>query len=137
MKCTTIEMASQLLEGVPTGNTVRAIVKAMLVREEDLAALETSMNTLLQRRLSKKLLRSRLPVAVDITETPYYGHHEAEKETVRRGRAKSGTTHFHSFATLYVIKKNKRYTLAMGDGQTTPRPFSYHIYPFGDLISIY
>jgi putative transposase len=32
---------------------------------------------------------------------------------VRRGRAKSGTTHFHCYATLYTIKNNKRYTLAV------------------------
>lgn len=32
---------------------------------------------------------------------------------MRRGRAKSGTTHFHCFATLYTIKNNKRYTLAV------------------------
>ena len=32
---------------------------------------------------------------------------------MRRGRAKSGTTHFYVFATLYVVKKNRRYTLAI------------------------
>lgn len=109
----TIEMASQLLDNAPTGNTVRAIVKALLAKEENLIALEASMNALLQRRLPKKLLRPRLPGAVDITEIPYHGQHEVEEETIRRGRAKSGTTHFHSFATLYVVKKNKRYTLAI------------------------
>jgi hypothetical protein len=31
-----IEMASQLLEHAPTGNTVRAIVKTMLAQAEDL-----------------------------------------------------------------------------------------------------
>ena len=109
----TIEMASQLLENAPTGNTVRAIVKAMLANEKDLSALEASMNTLLQQRLPKKLLRPSLPGAIDITEIPYHGQHEDEEETVRRSRAKSGTTHFHCFATLYVVKKNKRYTLAI------------------------
>jgi putative transposase len=109
----TIEMASQLLDNAPTGNTVRAIVKTMLANEEGLVALEASMNALLQRRLPKKLLRPRLPGAVDITDIPYHGQHDAEEETVRRSRAKSGTTHFHCFATLYVVKKNKRYTLAI------------------------
>lgn len=109
----TVEMASQLLENAPTGNTVRAIVKEMLANEGDLAALEASMNALLQRRLPKNLLHSRLPGAIDITEIPYHGQHQTEEETVRRSRAKSGTTHFYCFATLYVVKKNKRYTLAI------------------------
>jgi putative transposase len=108
-----IEMASQLLDNAPTGNTVRAIVKAMLANEADLHVLEASMNTLLQQRLPKKLLRPRLPGAIDITAIPYHGQHEVAEETVRRSRAKSGTTHFHCFATLYVVKKNKRYTLAI------------------------
>lgn len=108
-----IEMASQLLEQAPTGNTVRAVVKTMLARATDLTALEASMNTLLQRRLPKKLLAPALPGALDLTEIPYHGQQEADDETVRRGRAKQGTTHFHCFATLYVVKKNKRYTLAI------------------------
>jgi putative transposase len=85
----------------------------MLAKEGDLAALEGSMNALLQHRLPKNLLQPCLPGAIDITEIPYHGQHEAEEETVRRSRAKGGTTHFHCFATLYVVKKNKRYTLAI------------------------
>jgi putative transposase len=71
------------------------------------------MNDLLVKQLPKKLLRPRLPGAIDITEIPYHGQHKEDEETVRRGRAKCGTTHFHCFATLYVVKKNKRYTLAI------------------------
>lgn len=109
----TVEMASCLLDDAPCGNTVRAIVKEMLSDVGQLANLEASMNALLVKRLPKKLLRPRLPGAVDITEIPYHGQQEEDEELVRRGRAKSGTTHFHCFATLYVVKKNKRYTLAI------------------------
>jgi putative transposase len=109
----TIEMASQLLGDAPTGNSVRAVVKAMLAEEENLTALEASMKRLLQRQLPKKLLQPALPGAIDLTEIPYHGQQEADDETVRRGRAKQGTTHFYCFATLYVVKKNKRYTLAI------------------------
>ena len=109
----TIEMASQLLDKAPTGNTVRAIVKEMLSKAEDLAALEACLNSLLQQRLPQKLLRPHLPGAADITAIPYHGQHDEADETVRRSRAKSGSTHFHCFATLYVVKKNKRYTLAI------------------------
>ena len=109
----TVEMASCLLDDVPCGNTVRSIVKEMLAAAGQLAKLEASLNALLVKQLPQKLLRSRLPGAIDITEIPYHGQHEEDEEMVRRGRAKSGTTHFHCFATLYVVKKNKRYTLAI------------------------
>lgn len=109
----TIEMACSLLDEAPTGNTVRSIVKQMVADEGQLAAVEASMNALLGRRLPKKLLRPKLPGAIDITDIPYHGQHDEDDEHIRRGRAKSGTTHFHSFATLYVVKKNKRYTLAV------------------------
>ncbi len=109
----TVEMASRLLADSPCGNTVRSVVKEMLADVGQLANLEASMNTLLVKQLPKKLLRPRLPAAIDITEIPYHGQHEEDEEMVRRGRAKSGTTHFHCFATLYVVKKNKRYTLAI------------------------
>ncbi len=109
----TVEMASGLLEEAPTGNTVRRVVKEMLTDVGGLAELEASLNRLLVKRLPKKLLRPSLPGAIDITEIPYHGQHEADEETVRRGPAKSGTTHFHCFATLYVVKNNRRYTLAI------------------------
>jgi hypothetical protein len=108
-----VEMAGHLLEQAPTGNTVRTIVKEMLSDVGELAQLEASLNQLLVQRLPKKLLRSSLPGAIDITEIPYHGQHDEEEETVRRSRAKSGTTHFYCFATLYVVKKHKRYTLAI------------------------
>lgn len=109
----TVEMASCLLDDAPCGNTVRSIVKEMLADAGQLTKLEASLNALLVKQLPQKLLRSRLPGAIDITEIPYHGQHEEDEEMVRRGRAKSGTTHFHCFATLYVVKKNKRYTLAI------------------------
>ncbi len=109
-----LEAACRLLEGAPSGNTVRGILKELLSSDAGMTALEAQMNAALQQRLPKKLLGPRLPGAIDSTEIPYHGKYdEDEEEIVRRGRAKSGTTHFHCFATLYVIKKHKRYTLAI------------------------
>jgi putative transposase len=59
------------------------------------------------------LFKRALRGAIDITEIPYHGQHEDDDEGVRRGRAKQGTTHFHCYATLYIVKNNKRYTLAV------------------------
>jgi len=109
----TIEMASDLLTEAPSANTVRAWVKTMLADDEALTELERRVNGMLVSRLPKSLLQSKLPGALDLTEIPYHGEHEADDEFVRRGKAKQGTSHFHCYGTLYVVKRHKRYTLAI------------------------
>jgi hypothetical protein len=48
-----------------------------------------------------------------LVEIPYHGTVEKEHEDeIRRSKAKSGTTHFFVYATVYVILKGNRYTLA-------------------------
>jgi hypothetical protein len=108
-----IEMASQLLDAAPSGTMVRTLVKEMLENMGELPEIEKQLNELLTAKLPNKLLKSKLPAAIDLTEIPYHGQHAEDDPYVRRGRAKSGTTHFYVFATLYVVKKNKRYTLAI------------------------
>ena len=108
-----IEMASQLLDAAPSGTMVRTLVKEMLENMGELPEIEKQLNELLTAKLPRKLLKSKLPAAIDLTEIPYHGQHAEDDPYVRRGRAKSGTTHFYVFATLYVVKKNKRYTLAI------------------------
>ena len=110
---TTVETACGLLEQAPSANTVRTAVKALLMDDEQLVKLEATVNALLVARLPKNLLKRARPCAVDFTDLPYHGQHEADDEYIRRGRAKSGTTHFHSFTTLCVVKANRRYTLAL------------------------
>jgi putative transposase len=110
---TTVETACGLLEQAPSANTVRNAVKALLMDDEQLARLEATVNEMLVARLPKNLLKRARPCAVDFTDLPYHGQHEADDEYIRRGRAKSGTTHFHSFTTLCVVKANRRYTFAL------------------------
>lgn len=109
----TIETACNLLEEAPSPNTVRNIVYEMLGDDEALVRLEERVNELLVARLPKNLLKRDRPAAIDVTEIPYHGEHEEDDEFIRRSRAKHGTTHFHWYGTLYVLKDNKRYTLAI------------------------
>ena len=95
----TIETASKLLESTPSPNTVRNAVYDLLGDDEQLSQLETILNEMLLARLPKKLMHKARPCAANFTEIPYQGRHEAEDNLVRRGRAKSGTTHFHCYAT--------------------------------------
>ena len=108
----TIETASEMLAG-PSANTVRNAIKGVLPDDEKTDELEMKLNEMLVGHLPQKLLRQQLPCAVDFMLVPYHGQHEADDEAIRRGRAKSGTTHFHCYATLYTVKYNKRYTLAL------------------------
>jgi hypothetical protein len=107
-----IESGCDLLEAAPSANTVRTALSS-LFSDEGLAQLEQQVNQLLVARLPKKLLNKPRIAAIDITDIPYHGHHDDEDERVRRGRAKSGTTHFHSFGTLAILHRHKRYTLAV------------------------
>ena len=109
----TIEMACELLEHAPSPNTVRHAVSQFVTDDEHVMDVEQAANSALTCRLPKKLFKSALAGAIDITDIPYHGQHEEDDESVRRGRAKHGTTHFHSYATLYIVKNNKRYTLAV------------------------
>jgi hypothetical protein len=109
----TIETACDLLEEAPSPNTVRNSVYQMLGDDEALTRLEERVNELLVARLPKNLLKRSRPAAMDVTEIPYHGEHEEDDEFIRRSRAKHGTTHFHWYGTLYVLKENKRYTLAI------------------------
>jgi len=53
-------------------------------------------------------------IAIDFNLIPYYGEPSpAEAPFIYRSKAKSGTCSFYAYATLYVIKKNKRVTLAI------------------------
>ena len=50
-------------------------------------------------------------VAIDLTLIPYHGQPALNK--IFRGEPKSGTTHFHAYATAVVLHKGYRYTLAL------------------------
>ncbi len=68
---------------------------------------------MLVSHLPEKLLTKKLPCGADLVYIPYHGQHEEDDEAIRRGMAKSGTTHFHCYATLCTVKDRKRYTLAL------------------------
>lgn len=109
---TTVETICDELEG-PSANTVRTALKGVLPDDGRTTALENLLNEMLVRHLPEKLLTKKLPCAADLVYIPYHGQHEEDDEAIRRGMAKSGTTHFHCYATLYTVKHNKRYTLAL------------------------
>jgi putative transposase len=78
-----------------------------------LAELQRRANRALQGDLPRALRRRRQPVAIDLHLTPYHGQPLHDEDEVYRSKARDGTSHFHAYATCYVIKKGLRFTLAL------------------------
>jgi len=114
----TIESACNELAGVPSGNTVRSHLQEALdpscfgvyVLEEQLqAALQDPLPVSLRRRRK----RNGWELGIDLVDIPYHGKPAQISEEIRRGPAKSGTTHFHSYATLAIVHNHQRYEIAL------------------------
>ena len=52
-------------------------------------------------------------LALDLTLIPYHGRPFRDLDEIYRGQAKSGTSHFHAYATAYVVRKGQRSTVAL------------------------
>ncbi|NJN87559.1 MAG: ISH3 family transposase [Leptolyngbyaceae cyanobacterium SL_7_1] len=105
-----IEHTAQRLQGVPSGNGIRYHLDKFV----DMATVEQQLNATLQSRLPEKLRKSKPSVAIDLHLIPYYGNASAiEAPYVYRSQAKAGTTSFFAYATVYVICRHKRVTLAI------------------------
>jgi putative transposase len=76
--------------------------------------IQSAANRLLQKRARETLHHKRatvvVDIAIDMTEVPYHGEPQ-NKGDIRRGRAKSGTTHFFTYASAYVMLHGRRFTL--------------------------
>jgi putative transposase len=86
---------------------------ALLAGLPAFAELQRRLNRALQGDLPSAVRRRRQPLAIDLTLIPYHGqplHHPRE---IYRGQAKSGTTHFHAYATAYVIRRGLRFTVGL------------------------
>lgn len=115
---TTIEQAALSLAGAPSANTIREHLRRRLpVALAELRQLEGRLNQTLQAqiptRVRKRLGRTRVEVAGDVTDIPYHGEPERDEAEVRRSQAKSGTTHFHSYATLQIVHHRQRLAIAV------------------------
>jgi putative transposase len=108
-----IESAANQLEEAPDPSTVRLYLRSKLVDIMMIAELEDACNQVLVDNLPPRILGKWHKVAIDLTFIPYHGQAAQDSKEIRRGIAKSGTTHFHCYATAYVIKDNKRVTLAL------------------------
>src|SRR6266852_7909407 len=118
VKRITIESACLALAGAPSANTVREHLQAALdPSPAEMQALEAQLNDTLHAQLPKevrqRIKKRRLENAANLVEIPYHGQPDQQEDEVRRGAAKSGTTHFHMYATLAVVHHRQRFTLGL------------------------
>lgn len=104
---TSITQVSKFSRKAPTEGTIRDRLKGLT-----LEGLQEKTNIMLKEKVLGTLPDNPLKFAIDFNEIPYYGE-EATKGDTRKSRAKKGTTRFFVYATIYVILRNKRYTLAV------------------------
>jgi putative transposase len=90
----------------------------------DISWLESVINRILQTRVKQTTVFQQQQhhqqfyhhhnIAIDLTEIPYHGEPKRNNSSeVRRGMAKSGTTHFFTYASAYVILYGRRFTIAI------------------------
>jgi len=105
---TSINLASKSLKKAPKASAIRYHLREKL----DLEKIANEANKILLR-IAKPVLSGICEFAIDLTDIPYHGKHQKDESEIVRSKAKDGTTHFHSYATLYVIVLGKRFTLAL------------------------
>ena len=98
------------LADATSDQTIRNALAATL---PGIGELERRLNLALVAHVPRALRRKSRMVAIDLTLTPYHGKPALDTKEIFRGEPKSGTTHFHAYATAVVLHKGYRYTLAL------------------------
>jgi putative transposase len=109
-----ISSVGAVCQALTKGPCVQAVydaLAAMLPASIDVVGRR--LNACLQSQLPKQLTKRRQVVAIDLTLIAYHGQPHADPQELFHGKAKSGTTKFHAYATAYVCQKGCRYTLAV------------------------
>ena len=107
-----MDAACHELKEAPSANRLREVLAKAL---PDRIVLQRVLNRILRvqtPRFVKKGKRSYY-VAIDLTLIPYHGECYEDKNEIIRSTAKSGTTHFHGYATVSIVHDNQRYVLAL------------------------
>jgi len=91
----------------------RTVAVAVLKTLPTYIALQKKNNEVLAQGLPKNLLRKKQRFAIDLVLIPYHGLPEYYENEIYRSQPKSGTSHFHAYATCCLIKKEFRYTVAL------------------------
>src|SRR5690349_13340063 len=109
-RITSLSDACGRLRDGPSDETAR---QALLATLPDYATLQRQLNAALAGHLPEALRRHLQRLAIDLTLIPYHGRPFRDLGEVYRGQARDGTSHFHAYATAYVVRHGHRYTVAL------------------------
>jgi putative transposase len=109
-RITSVFDACQRLAAAPSDQALRDALRATLPSIDE---LQRRLNAGLAADLPKALRKRRYPLAIDLTLIPYHGEPYRSPVEIYRGEPKSGTSHFHAYATAYVVRYGRRFTVAM------------------------
>lgn len=107
-----IASACQELREAPSGNRLREVlVEALPERRE----LQGALNEIFRQQLHPSLLKGKRDynLAIDLVLIPYHGQPYQDEKEIMRGAPKSGTTHFHGYATVSIVHDHRRYVVAL------------------------
>jgi len=102
--------AARNLSNTPTQ---QAVFDALVATLPEFHELEKRLNAALVDGVPKALRRRPQTLAIDLTLIPYHGQPYRDPEEIYRSQPKSGTSHFHAYATCYVVRKGHRFTIAL------------------------
>jgi len=107
-----IASTCQELEGAPSGNRLREVLVAALPSR---GGVQKALNRMFRQQLHPSLLKGKrsYSIAMDLTLIPYHGQPYQDKKEIVRGAPKSGTTHFHGYATVSIVHDHRRYVVAL------------------------
>jgi len=107
-----IESTCQELEEAPSGNRLREVLAEAL---PDRTGLQRALNRMFHQQLHPSVWKCKrdFNIAIDLTLIPYHGQPYEDKKEIVRGMPKSGTTHFHSYATVSIVRDDRRYVVAL------------------------
>jgi putative transposase len=107
---TLLHAACNRLDRIACEDTIR---KALYATLPEFAELQRQLNRALAGRLPRALRRRPQCLAIDLTLIPYHGEPFRDPKEVYRSLAKQGTSHFHAYATVDVVLRGQRFTVAL------------------------
>jgi putative transposase len=113
-KATTIKAACRTVLGFPCDQTVYDALQATLPQRVE---LQRRINAALRATLPKSVRRGQrsYPVAIDLFLIPYYGQPDSKENRLYKGEEKASTHNHHAYASIYLVRKGRRFTLAVID----------------------
>jgi putative transposase len=107
-----MDAACHELKEAPSANRLREVLAQAL---PDLVTLQRALNRILRAQTPRFVKKGKRAyyVAIDLTLIPYHGECYEDEKEIMRSQAKSGTTHFHGYATVSIVHDNQRYVVAL------------------------